>query len=136
MRRLTLAVAFAAVLTLTACGSPSADLFEVTRSGADANANVKLLVSDGGSVTCNDGPAKPIDAERLLEARELTRALAPQAALSVQLEPTAKSTLRYSVRAGAGTVEFSDTSPGRTNAMNRIVAFTKTAIEEICGIER
>ena len=35
------------------CGTPSPDLFVVDRSGPDRNANVELLVNDGGSVTCN-----------------------------------------------------------------------------------
>ena len=134
MRRL-LAAAVAPAL-LAGCGSPSADLFEIERSGRDTNANVRLVVSDGGSVTCNGGKPIPIDSERLLEARELARDLEAQAALGLQLEPEDGSTLRYVVRTGAGSIEFSDTSEGRTKEMNRLVAFTTAVTEQVCRLER
>ena len=134
--RAAVALAAALALALAGCGTPSADLFEVKRSGADTNANVTLLVSDGGSVTCNGGKPIPIDAERLLDARELARDLEPQAALGLQLEAEKSSTLRYVVRTGAGTIEFSDTSDGRTKEMNRLVAFTKAVIEDVCKLRR
>ena len=134
-RRMIAPVA-ALALALAGCGSPSADLFEVKRSGRDTNANVRLLVSDGGSITCNDAKPIPIDAERLLEARELARALETQASLGLQLEPAKNSTLRYVVRTGAGTLEFSDTSAGRTKEMNRLVAFTTAVTEQVCKLER
>lgn len=129
------AVILAAVV-LAGCGSPSADLFEVKRTGRDTNANVTLLVSDGGTVNCNGGKALPIDADRLLDARELARDLEPQAALGLQLEAQDSSTLRYVVRTGAGTLEFSDTSAGRTKQMNRVVAFTTAITEQVCKLER
>ena len=60
MRRACLA----ALILLAGCGgSPAADLFEVKRSGADANANLTLLVSDDGTVTCNGGKRTPIPNE-------------------------------------------------------------------------
>ena len=61
----------AAVLALAGCGSPSADLFEVVRSGPDRNANVRLLVSDDGTVRCNRRKPVAMGAGRLLTAREL-----------------------------------------------------------------
>lgn len=126
----------AAGLLFAGCGSPSADLFEVERTGADKNANVTLLVSDGGTVTCNAGKPIPIDAQRLLEAREIARDLEAQAALGIQLDAPKDSILRYVVRSGAGTIEFSDTSQGRTKEMNRVVAFTSAVTEDVCKLER
>lgn len=123
-------------LALAGCGTPSADLFEVRRTGPDRNANVTLLVSDGGSVSCNDGEPIPVDPDRLLEARELARDLEAQAALGLQLDPEKDSILRYAVRTGAGTLEFSDTSKGRTPEMNRVAAFTKTMVEDVCRLSR
>ena len=55
----------AIAVALTGCGTPPADLLAVERSGADTNANVEVVVSDGGSVSCN-GKEHPLDAERLL----------------------------------------------------------------------
>ncbi len=59
---------------IAGCGSPAADLFEVKRSGDDRNANLTLLVSDDGSVTCNGGKRHPVPGELLLQARELRAA--------------------------------------------------------------
>ena len=75
----------ALVLFAGGCGSPSGDLFEVVRSGADKNANVRILVSDDGTVRCNKGKPVPMGAKRLLTARQLARDLDTQAALALEL---------------------------------------------------
>ena len=77
-------IAAAAVVLLAGCGTPSPDLFEVRRSGDDRAANVTMVVNDGGNVTCN-GREHPLDADRLLRARELSRALAEPAELGLEL---------------------------------------------------
>ena len=133
MRR---ALAAAALLVLlVGCGSAPPDLFVVERSGADPNANVELLVSDGGSVTCN-GEEHPLDAERLLTARRLEDDLAPQAELGIQLPPGPRTQLSYRVSMESGTIAFSDTSPGVPQTFQRLAAFTKDVTERVCGIER
>ena len=134
MRR---AVAIAvALLGLAGCGSPSADLFAVDRSGKDRKANVKVVVSDGGTATCNGGKPKALPGKMLLDARELARDLEAQAALSIELPKEKDSTLRYVVSTQAGKVAFSDTSRGRPKTFDRAVAFTKTVVEDVCGIQR
>lgn len=133
MRGALLAVALAAALA--GCGSRPPDLFVVERSGADRNANVELLVSDGGSVECN-GTEHELDAERLLTARRLVRDLSPQAELSIELPPGAGSQLSYRVTMEAGTLAFSDRSPGVPNTFQRLAAFTTDVTERVCGIER
>lgn len=132
MRRL----AAGAVLALAGCGTPSADLFEVTRTGRDPNANVRLLVGDGGTVTCNDAAPKAIDGPTLLEARDIARQLATQAELAIELPPGEGATLRYRVRSEAGTVAFSDRSEGRPKVFDRVVAFTAKVTEDVCGLQR
>jgi hypothetical protein len=129
------AAALAAAALIAGCGSPSPDLFEVERSGADRNANVTMVVNDGGSVTCN-GKEHPLDADRLLRARELSRDLAEQAELGIELPPGPRSQLAYRVRMEAGTVAFSDTSEGNLPAFQRLAAFTKDVVERVCGIVR
>ena len=119
----------------TGCGTPPADLFSVDRSGADRNANLRMVVSDGGSVTCN-GKQHPLDGDRLLTARELHRELIPQAELHLELPPGPKSELRYKARMEAGTVSFSDTSKGNPKPFLELAAFTKDVAEDVCGIER
>lgn len=125
----------AAALLAAGCGGSSPDLFEVTRSGEDPNADLRLLVSDSGTVTCGD-VTRPLDSERLLTARSLARDLAPQAALDIELEPGPGAQLRYRVRMEDGTVAFSDTSRGRPRTFDRLVAFTADVAEQVCGIER
>ena len=86
---------------LAGCGAPAADLFEVHRSGADRNANLTLLVSDDGTVTCN-GRKHPISGEQLLDARQLARELSPQAELNLALPPGPTPVLTYRVRLAGG----------------------------------
>jgi hypothetical protein len=131
VRRLALVV----VLFLAGCGSPPADLFSVERSGADPNANVEVVVSDGGSVTC-DGEEHPLDADRLLTARQLVRDLEPQAELGIELPRGPGTNLSYRVSMEAGSVAFSDRSPGVPRTFQRVAAFTTDVTERVCGIER
>jgi hypothetical protein len=124
-----------AALVLAGCGSPSPDLFVVERSGPDPNANVTVVVSDGGSVTCN-GKEHALDADRLLRARQLARDLSKQAELGLELPPGPGANLSYRVRLEAGTVAFSDTSRGNPQAFFQLAAFTKDVTERVCGIVR
>ena len=91
----------ALALVVAGCGSPPADLFEVQRSGADRNANLTMVVSDGGHVTCN-GRQHPLPPQQLLTARELTRQVAKQAQLNLDLPAGPGRVLSYKVRMEAG----------------------------------
>lgn len=130
-----LALALLAAALLAGCGSEPPDLFVVDRSGADRNANVQLLVNDGGSVTCN-GDQHPLDADRLLTARELERDLGPQAELGIELPPGPGTQLSYRVSMEGGTIGFSDRSEGVPRTFQRLAAFTTDVTERVCGIER
>jgi hypothetical protein len=118
------------------CGAPSADLFEVVRSGADRNANVRLLVSDDGTVRCNRRKPVPMGAKRLLRARELARDLETQAALGLELPRGRGSILSYRARLEAGTIAFSDRSRGIPKSFDELAAFTSDVAEQVCKIER
>jgi hypothetical protein len=133
--RRTAGLLLVAAALVSGCGAPSADLFDVQRTGRDRNANVRLVVSDGGTVSCN-GKQKGLDSERLLTARALARDLDKQAALDLELPPGKGALLRYEVRTPDGTVAFSDTSRGRPRTFDRLVAFTADVAERVCGIER
>jgi hypothetical protein len=134
MRRRLLLLVAAAVLA-AGCGSPPPDLFVVDRSGTDRNANLELLVNDGGSVRC-DGHRHPLDADHLLQARQLERDLEPQAQLGLELPPGPGTILSYRVRMEGGTIAFSDRSRDVPPAFQRLAAFTKDVAEQVCGIER
>jgi hypothetical protein len=129
------AVAGLLAVVLSGCGTASPDLFEVRRSGEDREANLTLVVNDGGTVTC-DGAEHELDADRLLRARELARELEEPAELGIELPPGPATVLSYRVRLEAGAVAFSDTSPGNPPAFLRIAAFTHDVAERVCGIVR
>jgi hypothetical protein len=133
--RRALAGLLAAAL-LAGCGAPSADLFVVTRSGKDRNANLRLLVSDDGTVRCNQRKPVPMGAKRLLDARELARDLQKQAALGLELPREKGSILSYRVRLEAGTIAFADTSRGLPKTFTRAEAFTADVAERVCKIRR
>ncbi len=126
----------AAMAIAAGCGQPSPDLFEIRRSGADPNANLRLVVSDGGTVRCNGAEPKGLDADRLLRARELARDLEEPTALGLELERPRGSVLSYRVRSAGGTVSFSDTSPQRPAVFDAVAAFTDDVAEDVCRIER
>jgi hypothetical protein len=125
-----------ALVLLAGCGAPSADLFVVSRSGKDRNANVRLLVSDDGTVRCDGRKPVPMGAKRLLDARQLARDLDKQAALGLELPRGPGSILSYRVRLESGTIAFSDTSRGRPATFNRVAAFTADVAERVCRITR
>lgn len=118
------------------CGADSADLFEVQRTGGDRNADVDLVINDGGTASCNGGEPIALPGTRLLDARELARGLEKQASLSISLPPGQGSTLRYVVRVSNGRVAFSDTSEGRPKVFDELVASSADVIENVCKIER
>jgi hypothetical protein len=134
MRRAVLAAA--AAFVVAACGQASPDLFVVQRSGQDPGANLHLVVSDGGTVKCNDRKPVAIEADLLLDARQLARDLQEPASLGVSLRPGRRSVLSYRARVEAGTVTFSDSSPTRPHVFDRLAAFTKHVAENVCGIRR
>jgi hypothetical protein len=122
-------------VALSGCGAPAADLFLVTRSGADRNANLTLLVSDDATVTCN-GAKHTVSGDTLLRARELARQLSTQAELNLQLPPGPNPVLSYKVRLQAGTVAFADTSRPLPRSFTELTAFTKDVSENVCGLRR
>jgi hypothetical protein len=123
------------LVLVSGCGTASPDLFEVRRTGEDRNANVTMVVNDGGHVTCN-GQEHALDADRLLRARELARELAEPAELGIELPPGPGAVLSYRVRLEAGTVSFSDTSRGNPPEFLQLAGFTKDVTERVCGIVR
>jgi hypothetical protein len=122
-------------VVLAGCGTASPDLFEVRRTGEDRAANLTLVVSDGGTVTCN-GSEHALDADRLLRARELARELEEPAELGIELPRGPAAVLSYRVRLEAGTVAFSDTSRGNPPVFQRVAAFTHDVAERVCGMVR
>lgn len=137
MRRRALAVAsLLAAGLVAACGTPSHDLFVVNRSGALPAADLRMLVTDGGSVTCNGGGRRDLSSDQLIEARELERDLEEPGSRGLSLPPRPGSQLTYRVRLETGTVRFSDTSQGQPAAFFRLAAFVRDVAKGVCGLPR
>jgi hypothetical protein len=124
-----------ATLLVAGCGGPAGDLFEVKRSGADRAANVTLVVSDDGFVTCN-GAKKTLPPNLLLRARQLTRDMSQQAELNLALPAGPGAVLSYKARMAAGTIAFSDTSRPLPQSFTELTVYTKDVAEQVCGIAR
>ena len=121
---------------LAGCGAPSADLFVVTRSGKDHNANLKLLVSDDGTVRCNSA-SRSRWGRSACSTRASSRATSrsrPRSGSSCRSEKG--SILAYKVRLEAGTIAFADTSRGLPKTFSRVEAFTADVAERVCKIRR
>ena len=73
---------------------------------------------------------------RLLEARELARELADDAAGGREEPPAAGSQLRYEVLLREGTVRFADTAATSDPALARTQALVRAIAKDVCGRER
>ena len=129
------ALLLVALVLVSGCGGPAGDLFEVQRSGADKAANVTLVVSDDGYVTC-DGAKKELPPDLLLRARQLTRDMSVQAELNLTLPAGPGTVLSYKARMAAGSIAFSDTSRPLPQSFTELTVYTKDVAEQVCGITR
>lgn len=138
-----LLAATAATAALAGCGSPSADLFVVHRTGSTPGARLTMLVGDGGTVTCNDGATKEITSDDLILARKIARELNGKddahpgpAVDTVRLAPGPGSILRYEIRSEKGRVAFADTSAGQPAVFYRAAKFVRDIARRVCGLPR
>jgi hypothetical protein len=114
MIRLAVVVAAGAVVAFVAgcLDIRPADLFVLTRTGQGRT--LTLLVSDGGTVTCDRGAARSLPDPLLLRARDLVGALKADARSKLSIPSPPRSVYRFRVRLQSGTVVFPDTA-GRTH---------------------
>lgn len=133
----------AGVAALAGCGSPSADLFVVHRTGSTPGARLTMLVGDGGVVRCNDGPERQITSADLILARKIARELNGKdeahpgpAVDTVRLAPGPGSILRYEIRSEKGRVAFSDTSAGQPAVFFQAAKFVRDMARRVCGLPR
>ena len=120
----------------TACGTPSADLFVVDRTGSLPDAKLTLRVGDGGTVRCDGGDEKSIPSEDLLDARQLTEDLRPLLDRRVALDPRKGSLLQYRVTGGEGEVRFADNSEDQPEVFAKLIQFTRKIAMAACGRDR
>jgi len=136
--RLLVASLVAAALLTAGCGGTqkTADLFVIKRSGSIAGANLNLLVSDDGTVTCNGGPRKQIGGDLLIEARGLSEDFAADIGKPVAGDPPTNSIYRFTVQTGAGSANWVDGSLGLPESFLKISQFTRKVAKGACGLAR
>ena len=128
--------AVATRLALSGSGETSPDLFLLTRAGSLPGARLTLLVNDGGTVRCNGGAPRMLPDPRLLDARGIASDLSDDAKKGLTLPAPRGSLLRFRVRTQDGTVTFSDVDAVRRPVLGRVVAFTRTVAQDVCGLAR
>lgn len=131
MKRLALVFAVLAA----GCGTPSADLFVIERTGDIPDADLTLRVSDGTSVEC-DGTPRELSSAQLLDAREIADDLAPLLEDGFEAPPGRQSVLRFRVTGEQGAVAFSDSSSPLPPVFAHVLAFTRDVSKRSCGRRR
>lgn len=127
------ALAALAALGLAGClDIQPADLFVLTRTGQGHT--LTLLVSDGGTVTCNGGKQRSLPDSLLLQARDLVGALKADARKHLRIPSPPSSVFRYRVRLQYGTVGFPDTAASTHPVLARTELFAVEAAQQVCQI--
>jgi hypothetical protein len=134
--RRALATLAAATFGAAACGTPSADLFVVDRTGSLPDAKLTLRVGDGGTVRCDGGDERSISSDDLLDARQLTEELRPLLDRGTRLPTREGSLLQYRVAGEEGEVRFADNSPNQPAVFAELIRFTRRIAMEVCGRDR
>ena len=124
----------ALVLLLAGCGLSiqAADLFVLTRTGQGHT--LRMLVSDGGTVTCNRGGARTLSDPLLLQARDLANSLDGDAKAGLRVSSTPHSVFHYTIRLQDGTVSFPDTAAARHPVLAQAELFAVQAAQQACKV--
>jgi hypothetical protein len=126
-------LAFAATLTLAACGVEVAapDLFVLTRTGPGGR--LTMLVNYGGTIRCNGGATKPLPDPLLLQARDLANTLDSDAKKGIHIPAPVDSVYSYRVSLANGTISFPDTAAAEHGELAQTEQFVLAA-EPACGL--
>jgi hypothetical protein len=125
-----IAVALSAgALVLSACGGPAADLFGVTRSGSIAGADIVIVPSGQGTVTC-DGHQKELPDPLLLKAEDFD--FDYQSSKRLRLPSGRHPVYTYVVVTPDGTFSYSDDSPHLGPELRRLAAWVFTVADTVC----
>jgi hypothetical protein len=134
-RRLVGAVGAILAAALAACGTPSPDLFVVTRTGTVPGAKLTMLVSDT-SVRCNGGPAIPFTSAQTIAARDILDDLdkVQSGQVAVPKAPPAQI-FSYTIRDEAGILRFGDTAQ-RPVVLPQTSLFVRRTAIDTCKLKR
>lgn len=127
-------IALAALLAGCGFEVQSPDLFLLTRTGQGAE--LKMLVNDGGTISCNGRSPHRLSDPLLLQARDLANSLDGDARAKLRIASPPNSVYRYTIRLQNGTIAFPDTATagGRFPALAQAELFTVQAAQQACGL--
>ena len=122
-------------VVVTACGTPSPDLFVVERDGTVPAAKLSLLVSDQ-TARCNDGPVEDLTSEQILEARDILRVLLLEQSDDKPIPPARPAQFfTFAVQTEKGTLRYPDTQQ-RPPILPRLSRFVRRVAIDTCGLRR
>jgi hypothetical protein len=125
-----IAVALSAgALALAGCGGPAADLFGVTRSGQVPGADIVIVPSGQGTVTC-DGRQKELPDPLLLQAESFD--FDYQSTKGLRLPSGPHPVYTYVVVSPDGTFSYSDDSPHLGPELRKLAAWVFTVANTVC----
>lgn len=124
---------------LAGCGTQSADLFIVKRTGSVPGAALTLRFDDGAQVRCNGGEQTPVTSQDLIDAREIERELAESAEAGLRIGARPGSIQQFAVTFEGGTVRFADNSHPPADIapyIAKLQALVRRVATGACGLRR
>jgi hypothetical protein len=128
----------AAAAVLTGCGESVElpDLFLVQRTGGLPGEKLTVVVNEGGTVHCDNGPARQLSDPQLVLARGITEELQSASAKHLSLPPRPGSVFSYYVRDAEGTLRFADNSAGQPSALHHLAYLVLEVAQKVCGLSQ
>jgi hypothetical protein len=125
------AVGAAALLLVSGCGGPAADLFAVARSGSVPGADVTLIPSGDGTVRCN-GRRHELPDPLVLTAENLADDLTTPASKALRLPSGPHPVYTYVVSTPSGVFSYSDDSPRQSITLRHLQEWVLTVVRTVC----
>ena len=114
------------------CGGTAGDLMALEVSGGPLHGRERILVTDDGRASCNDGPLEAISNQQLLDAREDKRSLRPLAKRGTNFPTSRRGVRRYVFKSQDGTVEWSEGASGLPAPIGRITLLALQLERRLC----
>lgn len=129
-----LVLGVASAIALAACGFDvrSADVLLLTRTGQGTT--LTLLINDGGSISCDHRPSRPLNDALLIRARDLAVNLAGDATRRLQLPARPGTIFTYQIRLQTGTVVFSDHDTAHHPLLAQTEVFAAQTAQQACNL--
>ncbi|MDO8213044.1 hypothetical protein [Conexibacter sp. CPCC 206217] len=140
MRRLpllaTIVCTFALALVSAGCGADYSDLFLVRRTGVLPDADVQIVVNDGGTISCDRGEFRELPSRMLLDGRDIMRSLREDLEFGKVHPRAPNAQLRFRIDAPDGTISFSETDGAHDEDLARLVQLVRELSQQMCGLAR